>query len=207
MAVHSFLTIEGTGKGVYKEKRSRFLGFAFPVTTEIEVKEHLALLRRKYFDASHQGYAYVLGPDQKVFRAFDDGEPGHSTGDPILGQIRSRKLTNVLVVVVRYFGGAKLGVPGLIHAYRTAASEALADATIVEEVVTVPLELIFAFEATPSVMRFIKDFELRVVTQEFGEAARIALEVPLRSAQTVAAKLEWLRATGSTLKWTFSAPA
>src|SRR5690242_5641679 len=125
MSVFSYQTIEKSSDSIYKEKGSRFLAFARPVSSESDVKKVLESLRKEYFDARHHCFAWILGPEKKLFRAFDDGEPNHSAGDPILGQIRSRNLTNVLVVVVRYFGGTKLGVGGLISAYKTAASDAL----------------------------------------------------------------------------------
>src|SRR3954468_18127958 len=136
MAVFSYRTLQAPVGGTYKEKGSKFLAFAYPVENEQDVKEKIELLKKTHFDARHHCFAYVLGPDKTKYRAFDDGEPNHSAGDPILGQIRSRNLTNVLVVVIRYFGGVKLGVGGLISAYRTAAEEALTKATIREKEVT-----------------------------------------------------------------------
>ena len=201
MPNHSFLTIQGPSEGAFKDRGSRFLAFAYPVSSEPQVKGHLQDLRKKFFDARHQGYAYILGADQDRFRAFDDGEPNHSTGDPILGQIRSRKLTNVLVVVVRYFGGTKLGVSGLIQAYRSAAAEALARAVIVEHEVTLPMRLAFAFDSTPVVMKLIKDFALVVRAQEFTHETSMTVEVPLRSKESVESKLLLLRATGSSIQW------
>src|SRR5712675_1321246 len=112
MASFSFFTIQNPTQGIYKEKGSKFLAFAFPIKSEIEIKEQLDLLRKKHFDARHHCYAYVLGPDKAKFKAHDDGEPSHSASDPISGQIRSKNLTDVLIVVVRYFGGVKLGVGG-----------------------------------------------------------------------------------------------
>ena len=128
----SFLTIGQPAEGLYKEKGSKFIGLAFPVKTEDEVKERLEETRKTYYDARHHCYAYILGHEGTQFRANDDGEPNHSAGDPILGQIRSKELTNTLVIVVRYFGGTKLGVSGLINAYKTAAALAL-DNTSIEE--------------------------------------------------------------------------
>jgi uncharacterized YigZ family protein len=121
MPVFSYLTIASPSEGSYKEKGSRFLAFAYPVSSETEIREKLESLKAQYFDARHHCYAWMLGPEKKHFRANDDGEPNHSAGDPILGQLRAMKLTNVLIVVVRYFGGTKLGVGGLISAYRSAA--------------------------------------------------------------------------------------
>jgi uncharacterized YigZ family protein len=124
-AVFSFRTLRAPAEGIYKEKGSKFLAFAYPVETETDTKVILDALRKQYFDARHHCFAYILGADKPRFRAFDDGEPNHSAGDPILGQIRSRELTNVLVVVIRYFGGVKLGMGGLMAAYKAAAENAL----------------------------------------------------------------------------------
>jgi uncharacterized YigZ family protein len=201
MSVLSFKTILNPSDGHFRDRGSHFLAFAFPVRDEKEVKTKLAELRKKFHDASHQGYAFVLGPEQKVWRAFDDGEPNHSTGDPILGQIRTRQLTNVLVVVVRYFGGTKLGVSGLIAAYRTAASEALSKATIVEEEVVLLLDIAFAFDATPSVMKLIKAFNITIISQEFTEKAFMRLEVPVRTKDKLLDKLTLLKAKGFLVDW------
>ena len=128
--VEAYKTLSKKGEGVYKEKGSKFLAFAYHVENDEAIRDVLEDIKKVYFDARHHCYAYVLGPERKVFRANDDGEPNHSAGDPILGQINSKELTNTLVVVVRYFGGTKLGVSGLITAYRTAAEEALDAAQI-----------------------------------------------------------------------------
>jgi uncharacterized YigZ family protein len=152
MSVFSFLSLAAPAKGLYKEKGSRFYAFAYPVNSEEEVKQKLEELRREYFNARHHCFAYLLGANKLKYRAFDDGEPNHSAGDPILGQIRSKNLTNVLLVVVRYFGGTKLGVGGLISAYKTAAEEALMNAFIIECEVMKPVEIIYDYTATPEVM-------------------------------------------------------
>jgi uncharacterized YigZ family protein len=136
MPVFSYLTIKSPAEGLYKEKGSKFIAFAYSIASEEEMKEKLHELKKKYFDASHYCFAFVLGADKAKYRAFDDGEPNHSAGDPILGQIRAKNLTNVLVAVVRYFGGTKLGVSGLITAYKLAAEEVLNKAKIVECEVT-----------------------------------------------------------------------
>lgn len=193
----SFHTIQTPAEGQFKDQGSRFLAFAFPASDENEVKTHLTMLRKKYHDARHQGYAYVLGPGKEKFRAFDDGEPNHSTGDPILGQIRSRNLTNTLVVVVRYFGGIKLGISGLIAAYRSAAAEALNAATLVERQVMFRVEVRFDLTATPEIMKLVKQFDLSVLEQEYGEKGQMLLEGQLRRAQQVKEKVALLRATGS----------
>ncbi len=199
MAIYSYRTIQSPSEGFFKDKGSRFLAFAYPVTTEGEVKERLQFLRKKYFDARHQGYAYVLGPEKQKFRAYDDGEPNHSTGDPILGQIRSKDLTDTLIVVVRYFGGVKLGVSGLIAAYRAAAADALSNAVLVEREVTAIFGVEFDFSATPEVMKLVKEYDLGILSQEYGEKGTIKLEVPLRVEELVRNKIALLKATGSAL--------
>src|SRR5882672_5339812 len=165
MTAFSFLTIQTPAQGIYKEKGSKFLAFAIPVDSENEIKKQLELLRKKYFDARHHCYAYVLGRDKTKFKAHDDGEPNHSASDPILGQIRSKNLTDVLVVVVRYFGGVKLGVGGLMQAYKAAAEDAISHAGIVEVEVSKEIELKFEYARLPEVMRLVKDLELEIVEQ------------------------------------------
>lgn len=201
MTIFSYTTIQSPTEGLYKEKGSKFIAFAFQVSSEEEVKEHLRLLKKKYFDARHHGYAYILGPDAQTWRAFDDGEPSHSTGDPILGQIRSRKLTNVLIVVVRYFGGTKLGVGGLITAYRAAADDALSKAVLVEREVVTRLDISFAFTATPEVMKLIKDFDLKIIEQDFTDVTRMKLEVAVRVEEKVMERMALLKAMGSSIEW------
>ncbi len=178
----TYLTLAAPAEGAYREKGSRFLAFAAPVRTEGEVKELLEKLKKEYYDARHHCYAYVLGPAGAQYRANDAGEPNHSAGDPILGQIRSRGLTNVIVVVVRYFGGTKLGVSGLISAYRTAAAEALDAAPVVEKTVRVGLSLHFAYPATNGVMKVVKEYDLEITRQTFHADCR--LEVWVRQAHT-----------------------
>ncbi len=199
MTVFSYTTIQTPSAGIYKEKGSKFLAFAYPVTTEEEIKNQLKTLKKKYFDASHHGYAYILGPAQERYRAFDDGEPNHSTGDPILGQIRSRKLTDVLVVVVRYFGGTQLGIGGLIAAYRASADAALSGAAVIEKEVKVTLKINFEFSATQEVMKMIKEFGIKILDQEFGEKSHMRLEVSLRREADLLKKIDLLRARGSAL--------
>ena len=173
----TYLTISDEAEGLYKEKGSKFLSFAFPVSNEEEVKEKLELLRKKFYDARHHCYAYVLGKDKEIFRANDDGEPNHSAGDPILGQIRSNQLTNVLIVVVRYFGGVKLGVGGLISAYRTAAAAAISNNVIVEAIVKHKVKLQFDYLSMNDVMKIIKDYDLEIINQQFDNDCKISLLV------------------------------
>ncbi|MBS1978198.1 MAG: YigZ family protein [Bacteroidetes bacterium] len=187
MPVESYKTIEGPSTGLYREKGSKFLGFAFPVRTEAEISLHLQSIRKEYFDATHHCYAWVLGPDQKQKRMADDGEPSHSAGDPIMSAIRSRGLTNILVIVVRYFGGTKLGVGGLITAYRAAADDTLHHSVIIEKDVTTTIRIRYDYKATPEVMRLVKRFDARMVSQDFGEVPqmeillKIANEIPFVS--------------------------
>jgi uncharacterized YigZ family protein len=192
----SFKTIQEPATGSYKEKGSKFLAFAYPVRSEAEIRERLEALKRKYFDARHHCFAWMLGPDKQKFRAFDNGEPNHSAGDPILGQIRSHELTNVLIVVVRYFGGVKLGVGGLIGAYRAAAADALDSATIIEEEVSEILEIGYEYSAVSEVMRLIKGNELKVLSQTQEEQATINAVLPLRIKMNVLNALEMLVAQG-----------
>jgi uncharacterized YigZ family protein len=190
----SYRTIQLPTQGLYKEKGSKFLAFAYPVSSEVAIREHLDALRKEYFDARHHCYAWVLGPDKHRFRAMDDGEPNHSAGDPILGQIRSRDLTDVLVVVVRYFGGVKLGVGGLISAYKLAAEDALQQATIDTRVVRKEVTLQYDYDATPEVMRVVKEFDLEITSQEYTDGCTLRATVALQAHPALVEKVELLRA-------------
>ncbi|HEX8040079.1 MAG TPA: YigZ family protein [Chryseosolibacter sp.] len=201
MTPFSYRTIAAPAEGQYKEKGSRFLAFAYPVSSEPAIKEHLAGLEKKYHDARHHCYAWTLGAEKKSFRAFDDGEPGHSAGDPILGQIRSRDLTNVLVVVVRYFGGVKLGVGGLITAYRTAAGYSLDSAQIIEKEVTEAIRITYGYEATPEVMRLVKEFDLVVESQDFQSDCSLTAAYRVADKEKFFEKLERMRATGVKVRY------
>ena len=178
-ATDTYLTLAAPAMGIYKEKGSKFLAFAYPVNSEEDIKNYLAGLRKEYFDARHHCYAYQLGTSNNTqqYRANDDGEPNHSAGDPIMGQIRSAGLTNLLVVVVRYFGGIKLGVSGLINAYRTAAAEAINSAEIIEKVEAAPLELFFNYDQMNTIMSLIKDYKLQILSQEFNTDCHLVLSV------------------------------
>ena len=196
MPAYSFFTIKSIGQGIYKEKGSKFLGFAYPVLTESEIREKIASLKSEYFDARHHCFAWMLGPEKNQFRAFDDGEPNHSAGDPILGQIRSRNLTNVLVVVVRYFGGTKLGVGGLIAAYKTAADDALTNSVIIESEVIVRITLSYDYSVTADVMRMVKEFDMTIVKQEFEQQCDLIADVPLRNKEKFEGKVKLLSDLG-----------
>lgn len=196
MAIFSYRTIQSPTTGIYKEKGSKFLAFAYPAESELDIKSHLELLKKEYFDARHHCFAYVLGADRKKFRAFDDGEPNHSAGDPILGQIRSKELTNVLVIVVRYFGGTKLGVGGLISAYKTAAEDALSKAVVIEQEVLKDIVITYDYTSTPEVMRLVKDLELQVRDQKFEQRCSLAAACKLRHETLLREKIALLKATG-----------
>jgi len=155
-----FLTILTESQGMYREKGSKFIAFACPVRTEVEVKEKIDFLRKKYFDARHYCYAYRLGADGKQYRTSDDGEPANTAGKPILGQLTSSGVTNVLVVVVRYFGGILLGTGGLMQAYRQAAADALAHAVIVNDAITETYRLTFDYQDMNRVLKVVKDMKL-----------------------------------------------
>lgn len=183
---------EVIGEGFYSEKRSKFLAFAHHVETIDEIKNILASYRKKYYDARHVCYAYVLGADKADFRANDDGEPSSTAGKPILGQINSYDLTNVLVIVVRYYGGVNLGTGGLIVAYRTAAADALDHATIetrlVEEVITYS----FPYPMMNAVMRVIKEMQPRIVSQTFDNTCSISISIRQEMAPVLRDRLEKL---------------
>lgn len=180
------------GEGFYSEKRSKFLAFAHHVETIDEIKDILASYRKKYYDARHVCYAYMLGADKADFRANDDGEPSSTAGKPILGQINSYDLTNVLVIVVRYYGGVNLGTGGLIVAYRTAAADALDHATIetrlVEEVITYS----FPYPMMNAVMRVIKEMQARIVSQTFDNTCSISMSIRQEMAPVLRDRLEKL---------------
>jgi uncharacterized YigZ family protein len=196
MSNFSFYTIKDSSEGYYKESGSKFLAFAYPVDSEAEIKEKIDLLRKKYFDATHHCFAWILGPDKARFRAVDDGEPNHSAGDPILGQIRSKNLTNVLVVVVRYYGGVKLGVGGLIQAYKLAAEEALSNSHIIEREVTEKILIRFPYDETPEVMKLIKDFDVKILSQEYAEDCLLKAQLKLKEKDEFTNKITLLNALG-----------
>ena len=173
----TYRTIRDLSEGYYTEKRSRFLSFALPVRTPDEVKTQLDIYRKKYYDARHVCWAYMLGPDRTTFRANDDGEPSSTAGKPILGQINSNNLTDILIIVVRYFGGIELGTSGLIVAYRTAAAEAIAAARIEERTIDETITITFEYPHLNSVMRIVKEDKPDVLTQSFELTCEITLRI------------------------------
>ncbi len=177
MEEDSFLTIEKKSEGIFKDKGSRFLAFAFPVESEAEINIILENVRKEFHDARHHCYAWRLGADLSSFRAVDDGEPGNSAGKPILGQIISFQLTNLLVIVVRYFGGTLLGVGGLMQAYKTASMEALKNANILKKYVFATYLLKFRYEDMNTVMKVLKDMNLEQWDQKFELNCELKLKV------------------------------
>lgn len=174
-----YLTIAGEAEGIYKDKGSKFLAFAVPAESIEDVKEQLEQFRQRYHDARHVCYAYMLGAERQDYRANDDGEPSGTAGRPILGQINSRQLTNILIVVVRYFGGILLGTGGLITAYKEAASDALSRAEIVEKDVMIRKTLRFPYEKMNEVMRLLKDTQAVITRQDFDGECIIECNIKL----------------------------
>jgi uncharacterized YigZ family protein len=177
MAEDTYKTIKTASEGYYTEKRSRFLSFAFPVRTVEEALATVRDYRKKYYDARHVCWAYMLGPERETFRTNDDGEPSSTAGRPILGQINSNELTNILIIVVRYFGGITLGVGGLTVAYRTAAAEAIVAAEIEERTVDAVLTVIFEYPHLNSMMRIIKEEHPEIIAQTFEMTCEMTLRI------------------------------
>lgn len=174
-----FKTVRNVGEGLYKEKGSKFLGFAFPCSSEDEAKIKLVELRKQHHLAVHVCYAFRFGAEKKEFRASDDGEPSNSAGPPILGQIQSFDLTNVLVAVVRYYGGTNLGVGGLIKAYRTAAKEAIENTEIIENEEQIQIEVSFSYEYLPLVMKLVKSQSCIIQEQLIQQNCLLKLSIPM----------------------------
>ena len=177
MANDSYKTIRAVSEGYYSEKRSRFISYAIPVRTLEEVKEAVAKYRKEYYDARHVCWAYMLGHERLNFRANDDGEPSSTAGKPILGQINSNELTDILIVVIRYFGGIELGTSGLIVAYRTAAAEAIAAAEIEERTVDETFTIQFEYPYLNSVMRIVKEDGPTILAQQFEMDCEMTLRI------------------------------
>ena len=186
-----YRSIEAPSTGVYKDNGSKFLAFAYPVETEEQAKEHIAALRKEYFDARHHCYAWRIGLEGALWRANDDGEPSSTAGRPILGQLLSAELSDILVVVVRYFGGVKLGVPGLIKAYKTATAEAIAAARIVEKTACATCRIGFDYSRMNDVMKIVKDWNLRILSQQFENDCEITVRVGLAKVDAFCENLRW----------------
>lgn len=190
-----YKTIESPSEGLFKDKGSKFIAYAYAVYTEDEIKEHISRIRKEHFSARHHCYAWRLGADKERFRANDDGEPSSSAGKPILGQIQSFDLTNVLIVVVRYFGGTLLGVNGLINAYRAAAKDAIEKANIIEKTVEDILMINFGYESMNDVMKIFKDEQLPQLETIFDMQCKIKTSIRLSESmriQNILKKIEGL---------------
>ena len=185
-----YKTISGPAEGEYSEKRSKFLAFAHPVCRVEEVKQWVEHYQKKYYDARHCCYAYMLGPDRKTFRANDNGEPSGTAGKPILGQINSHKLTDILVVVIRYFGGIKLGTSGLIQAYKAAAFAAIEAACVVEKTVDEEVSFLFEYPFMNAVMRIVKEEEPAIVRQGYEQDCSMTLRIRRGGMPRLRARLE-----------------
>ncbi|MFR9652137.1 MAG: YigZ family protein [Rikenellaceae bacterium] len=184
----SYLTISEPAEAIYKIKSSKFLCYAYPISSEEEIAPLLEVLYKKYYDATHHCYAWRLGFDRS--RANDDGEPSSTAGKPILGQMLSREITNCLIVVVRYFGGTKLGVSGLIEAYRDSAAAVLDEAEVVEQTVDVRLKVAFSYMSMNGVMKVIKEMQPNIEQQDFDNLCTITLTIRSSKSDELIGRLE-----------------
>lgn len=190
MAEDTYKTIAAISEGIYTEKRSKFIAIALPVRTLAEIKSHLETYQKKYYDARHVCYAYMLGHERKDFRANDNGEPSGTAGKPILGQINSNELTDILIIVVRYFGGIKLGTSGLIVAYKAAAAEAITASTIIEKTVDKTVSMMFEYPFMNDVMRIVKEEEPEILEQGYDTDCRMTLRIRRSKIAKLQARLE-----------------
>ncbi len=186
----TYKTIISEAEGLYKEKGSKFLSFAMPVSTADQAKEIVKEYRKKYYDARHVCYAYMIGAERTDFRANDDGEPSGTAGRPILGQINSRELTNVLVIVIRYFGGILLGTGGLVVAYREATADALDQTEIIEKTVDIRISISFDYVLMNDVMRVIKDVNAQITAQTYVNQCMMQLSIRKQDAELLSSKLK-----------------
>ncbi|HKK68147.1 MAG TPA: YigZ family protein [Bacteroidales bacterium] len=185
----TYKSLKNVSEGFFKDRGSKFYAYAFPVSTEDEIKEKQAELRKVHYDARHHVYAWILGSEQQEFRANDDGEPAHSSGDPVLNQIRSFELTNLLIIVVRYFGGTKLGIPGLINAYKTAAAQAIENGKIIENVRRVDYRIKFDYPMMDQINRLVKESDIEVKDRSFMVDCEMTLAVRLSDADQIESRL------------------
>lgn len=191
----TYKTIEQPSEGIYSEKRSKFIAYAFPVNTEQEVKNRLAEIQKKHWDARHHCYAYILGANKDAYRLNDNGEPSGTAGRPIYGQLLSNDLTDTLIVVVRYFGGIKLGVSGLQNAYKLAAKEAISNATIITKTVQEVYKIVFEYLKMNDVMQILKDSSIQILNRQSDLRCTYTISVRLREADRIIAALKNITAT------------
>ena len=186
----TYKTIKAPAEGRYKEKGSKFLAYAFPVSNEQQIKEITTRLKKEHHSARHHCYAWRLGTDEQLFRVNDDGEPSGTAGRPILGQIRQHELTDIVVIVVRYFGGILLGTSGLTNAYKQAASDVLNDAQTIVKIIETPVEINFDYAAMNDLMLVLKEFELEILESQFDLTCRVKIRIRKELMSVVLAKLE-----------------
>ena len=189
---NTYKTIKAPSNGIYKEKGSKFLSFAFPVSTVEQAKEHIDNYKKEYFDARHVCYAYMLGSERNTFRANDDGEPSGTAGKPILGQLNSHQLTDILVIVVRYFGGVLLGTGGLTTAYKEAANDAITNAELIEKTVKANITIRFDYLLLNDIMNISKQLNAQILEQEFDNECRIKIAINKADEAIAKVKLEQL---------------
>ncbi|MCT4673362.1 MAG: IMPACT family protein [Prolixibacteraceae bacterium] len=185
----TYLTIESSSEGLFKDKGSKFIAYAYPIYSEDEVKPIIEVLKKEHYSARHHCFAWRLGVDGERFRANDDGEPSGSAGKPILGQLLSKNITNILVVVVRYFGGTLLGVPGLINAYKNATRDVIDNANVIEKIVEDKVEVTFDYLVMNDVMKVIKDEDLKQLSSEYDLMCKIVLPVRQQKTKRVVERL------------------
>ena len=191
--MNSFKTIKASSEGIYKEKGSKFIAFAIPINSEIQFKEELSSIKKEYRDAGHHCYGFSIGPEGKIYRYSDDGEPNNSAGKPIYGQLRSFGITNVSIIVIRYYGGVNLGVGGLIKANKRTATEALNKSLINEQEITESLTINFKYESMNAIMGLVKSFELEIVEQDFQLDCFVKLNCPKRNKPQLEDKLKLIQ--------------
>lgn len=189
----SYLTIKASAKGEYSEKRSKFLAFAFHVETTDEIKDLVSQIEREYYDARHVCYAYMLGHQREQYRTVDNGEPSGTAGKPILGQINKNELTDILIIVVRYFGGIKLGTSGLTNAYKQAAIEAIANSEIEERTVDCIIKVHFEYTLMNDVMRVVKELNPKVLSQDFQIDCSLRLQIRMGDSESLTNRLKLIR--------------
>ena len=185
-----YYTIKAPSKGLFKDRGSKFIALAFPVQSEDEAMERLKEVKKEYYDARHHCYAYRINPENEIYKSSDDGEPSGTAGKPILNQLLSKELFNIIVIVVRYFGGTKLGTSGLINAYKTAAREALSDADVTKVLITRTITLEYEYPLMNTVMRIIKDENLTVAEQKFELSCLLTLKVEKSREKLIRKKFE-----------------
>lgn len=189
MIEDEYYTIKDTSEGLYKEKGSKFIARAIPVESEEEVRKKLEDIRKEYHTARHHCYAYQLGADKGIYRVNDDGEPSGTAGRPIYNQILSKNLTNILVVVIRYFGGTKLGASGLVNAYKTSTREALENAGIISRTVNDFYEVLFDYSETNNIMKIINEHDVRIISQDFDMKCHLTFSIRKRNSETIFKKI------------------